>query len=170
MRLGEILGLTWNRVDLQTGVIHLRAEDTKTAEGRVVPMPAELTDLFKNLYKLRYLGEEHVFLVKGRSVSSIKTAFNAACRRANIQDFRFHDFRHTAITNMRQATLDHLTIMQISRHKTMSVYKRYNRFQMNDLKVAASRFNTYLTRVHSAPEIASPNSLKNWECARSSVG
>ena len=157
MRLGEILGLTWDRVDFKSGVIHLRAEDTKTEEARVVPMTPELTALLKNLYKVRYLGIDHVFLVKGQAVSAIKTAFNAACRRAKIHGFRFHDFRHTAVTNMRRAGIDHLTIMRITGHKTMEVFKRYNSFHRDDLRTAASRFNTYLTQAHATTQSAVSN-------------
>jgi len=107
-----------------------------------VPLTPELTALLKDLYKVRYLSEDHVFLVKGHSVNSIKTAFNAACRRADIQGFPFHDFRHTAVTNMRRAGIDHLTIMKITGHKTLDVFKRYNSFLEGALRKAASQFNT----------------------------
>jgi integrase len=161
MRLGEILHLSWDRVDLKANVIRLQAKDTKTNEGRLVPLPQELTALLKDLYKVRYLNEDHVFLVKGHSVNAIKTAFNAACRRADIQGFHFHDFRHTAVTNMRRAGIDHLTIMKITGHKTLEVFKRYNSFLEGDLREAASRFNTYLTLAHSATLTDSPKSLIN---------
>jgi len=161
MRQGEILHLTWDRVDFKAKVIRLQAEDTKSNEGRSVPLTPELTELFRGLYKVRYLQEAHVFLVKGQSVSSIKTAFNAACRRANIQGFHFHDFRHTAVTNMRRAGIDHLTIMKITGHKTLEVFKRYNSFLEGDLREAAHQFNTYLTRAHSATLTDSPKSLIN---------
>jgi len=161
MRQGEILHLTWDRVDLKANVIRLQAEDTKTNEGRLVPLPPELTALLKDLYKVRYLVEDHVFLVKGHSVNSIKTAFNAACRRARIHGFHFHDFRHTAVTNMPRAGIDHLTIMKITGHKTLDVFKRYNSFLEGDLREAASRFNTYLTLAHSATLSDSPKLLIN---------
>ncbi|MCZ6800494.1 MAG: tyrosine-type recombinase/integrase, partial [Nitrospirae bacterium] len=118
MRVGEILRLTWKKVDLKANLIRLKAEDTKTDDARLIPLTPELTHLLRELYKVPYLHEDHVFLVKGQSVNAIKTAFNAACRRAEISGFRFHDFRHTAITNMRRAGIDHLTIMKISGHKT----------------------------------------------------
>jgi len=148
MRRGEILNLTWDRVDLRAGLIRLKAEDTKTDEARFVPLTTDLTVQLKELYKVRYLHEPHVFLVNGKSVSSIKTAFNAACRRAKIEGFRFHDFRHTAVTNMRRAGVDHLTIMRITGHRTLEVFKRYNSFLESDLREAAHRFNTYITLAH----------------------
>ena len=159
MRSGEILNLTWDRVDLKAGLIRLKAEDTKTDEARIIPLTPELTASLKDLYKLRYLHEAHVFLVDGKSVQSVKTAFKAACRRAEITGFRFHDFRHTAVTNMRRAGIDHLTIMRITGHKTLSVFKRYNSFLEGDLKDAAHRFNTYLTLAHREGIAASQKSL-----------
>jgi len=160
MRLGEILGLTWDRVDFQSGLIHLQAVDTKTDDARLIPLTHELAGLLKDLYKVRYLDEQKVFLVNGRSVGPVKTAFNGACRRAGIEEFHFHDFRHTAVTNMRRAGIDHLTIMTITEHKTTAVFKRYHTFWVNDVKEAASRFNTYLTLAHSPQLTDWPNSLK----------
>ena len=47
MRRGEILNLKWDRVDLKEGFIRLRPEDTKTTEGRLVPLNQELMEMFK---------------------------------------------------------------------------------------------------------------------------
>ena len=102
-----------------------------------------------------------MFLVNGRSIRSMKTAFKAACRRAGITGFNFHDFRHTAVTNMRRAGIDHLTIMRITGHKTLEVFKRYNSFLEGDLKKAARRFNTYLTRAHQCETADSCKSAIN---------
>ncbi len=65
IRLSEILNLTWERVGFRLGFIQLRAADTKTDEARIIPLTLELTGLLKNLYKVRYLQEDHGFLVKG---------------------------------------------------------------------------------------------------------
>ena len=54
-----------------------------------------------------------------------------------VKNFRFHDFRHTAIINMRRAGIDPPTIMQISDHKTMVCFTRYNSFRESDLRAAA---------------------------------
>jgi len=147
MRGGEILKLTWEKVDLKSGFIRLQAKDTKTREGRTIPLTfsPELLDLFKNLFKVRSLHSSQVFLRRGQPIRCVREAFKAACRKAGIQGFRFHDFRHTAITNMRRAGIDHLTIMRISGHKTMACFTRYNSFREPDLQTAAHQFNTYLT-------------------------
>lgn len=144
MRRGEIFNLVWQRVDFKEGLIQLKAEDTKTKKGRIVPLTPELTTLLRRLYKVRYLQEPHVFLERGKSLQSTKTAISAACLRAQVTGFRFHDFRHTALTNMRRAEIDYLTIMKISGHKTMAGYQRYDSVDIPDLKEAARRLNTLL--------------------------
>ena len=148
MRRGEILGLTWDKVDEKKGFIRLSAEDTKTDEGRIVPLSPELRATFAELRKTRALHEKHVFLREGRSVADFRKAFATACKSAGIKGFHFHDFRHTAITNMRRAGIDPLTIMQISGHKTMECFTRYNSFREPDLSAAADRLNTHLTLAH----------------------
>jgi len=49
MRLDEILGLTWDRADLKGGFIRLKGEDTKSGEGRLIPLDLfpGLRDMFK---------------------------------------------------------------------------------------------------------------------------
>ena len=151
MRWGEIVNLTWDKVDLKGGFIRLKGTDTKSGEGRLIPLDVfpGLREMFRELHKTRGLHVPHVFLNSGQPVLSLKGAFTAACKRAGITKFRFHDFRHTAITNMRRAGIDLLTIMQISGHKTMVCFTRYNSFREADLKAAALKSNTYLTLAHA---------------------
>ena len=150
MRWGEIINLTWEKVDLKGGFIRLKGTDTKNRKGRLVPLDLfpGLRAMFKELYKGRVLHTSHVFLHAGQPIRSIKEAFKAACKRAGIMNFRFHDFRHTAITNMRRAGIDALTIMQISGHNTMVCFTRYNSFREADLRAAAEKANTYITLTH----------------------
>lgn len=151
MRWGEIVGLTWDKVDLKSGFIRLKGEDTKSGEGRLIPLDLfpRLQVMFKELQKTRALHEPHVFLHGGQPILSRKGAFKAACKGAGITNLRFHDFRHTAITNMRRAGIDPLPIMQISGHKTMICFTRYNSFREADLRAAADKSNTYLTLAHA---------------------
>ena len=72
-----------------------------------------------------------------------------------MRGFRFHDFRHTTLTNMKRAGIDYLTIMRISGHKTMAVFQRYNNFDIPDLREAARKLNTLITLgQYSAKEVA----------------
>lgn len=132
MRQGEILGLTWDQVDLKEGFIRLAGADCKTQEGRLVPLSQEMVKTFKALP--RGLPAIKVFTYKGRPLRSIRGSFTTACQAAGIEGFSFHDFRHTAINNWRLQGHDYFRIMAASGHKTMAVFKRYSTVSKAELK------------------------------------
>ena len=145
MRRGEILNLRWSQVDLKQEFIRLEGLDTKTQEGRSVPLNDRLTKAPKDvMHSAIRCASGHVFHRQGMPVKGIREAFAAACHKAAIVDFRFHDLRHTAVTNMRRARIDHLTIMKISGHKTLEVFWRYNSFDADDLKQAAMQQQQFI--------------------------
>jgi integrase len=120
-------------------LIKLRLEDTKTNEGREVPLNEELVMMLKAMRPGIPLPQVRVFTYAGRSVGSIKRAFASACQNAGIEDFTFHDLRHTAINNWRLRGHDYFRIMAASGHKTMHVFKRYNTVSREELKVLAGK-------------------------------
>ena len=119
-------------MDLKEGFIKLEPENTKTNEGRLVPLNKELMEMFKEMP--RGLPSVKIFTYQGKLLSYIKVGFVKACMRAGIEDFTFHDLRHTAINNWRNQGHDYFRIMAASGHKTMSVFKRYNTVSKDELK------------------------------------
>ena len=134
MRQGEILSLTWGQVDLKEGFIKLNPEDTKTNEARLIPLTAELVEMFKAMP--RGLPQLRVFLKNGNPITCIRESFQSACRKANITDFTFHDLRHTFTTNMRRAGVHDSVIMAITGHKTTAMFLRYNTVGKDELRAA----------------------------------
>jgi integrase len=124
MRKDEIVRLTWSEVDLRKGFIRLPAERTKTDSPRIIPLHPEVKATLERLP--RGLHTDRVFLRNGQSFDEIKHSFQSACRKANIENFTFHDLRHCALNNLRKAGNDFFQIMAMSGHKTISVFKRYN--------------------------------------------
>jgi len=144
-RLGEIMKLTWDRVDLQRGFIKLRGVDTKTKEPRLVPLTEDTRKCLAELAKVRSLTTNRVFLYNGKSIDEIKHAFKTALKRAGIEDFRFHDLRHCAATNLRRAGVDTVTAMKIVGHKSEKMHRRYNSVNEDDLLQAIAKINTVIT-------------------------
>ncbi len=142
-RLGELLNLSWDRVDLQRGIITLRGTDTKTNKPRQVPMTAPVKATLTELSKVRDLAHKYVFVYHRKPVREVETAFRTACRKANIENLCFHDLRHCAATNLRRAGVDTTTAMQMIGHKSPLMWKRYNSVSESDLIAAANRLNTY---------------------------
>jgi integrase len=147
MRRGEILGLTWDRVDMKAGFIRLKEIDTKTGEGRTIPIGREFGEVLRRLpVVLDAQGRRipYVFTRYGQRIKSIREVFARVCRDAGITNFVFHDLRHTATTNLRRAGVDALTAMKITGHKTMAVFRRYNTIDEDDLLTARRRMDTYM--------------------------
>lgn len=132
MRAGEILELRWSSVDLKGGFIRLEPEDTKTNEARSIPLSPEVVAVLQQ--QVRCVHHDFVFTRDGAPITSIRKAFVLACERAKVEDFHFHDFRHTCINNWRLAGHDYFRIMAASGHKTMSVFKRYNKVTEEELQ------------------------------------
>jgi integrase len=82
----------------------------------------------------RALHTKHDFLYQGRPLKEFKNAYKAACLRAELEDFTFHDLRHCAINKLRLPGNDFFRIMAMSGHKTMSVVKRYNLVTEDELR------------------------------------
>ncbi len=79
---------------------------------------------------------------------------------ATIDNFRFHDLRHTFNTNMRKAGVNQSVIMRLTGHKTLSMFQRYNTVDLADAKEAYHKLEEMLRQgqehqekkcSHSAP-------------------
>ena len=92
MRKSELLILRWVDVDIEN--YKIKVTNAKNKEARVIPINQTL---FQELSTLpRRTDKEHIFSDQnGHHVGDFKTAFSAAMRRAGIEDFHFHDLRHT---------------------------------------------------------------------------
>jgi integrase len=143
MRRGEILALTWDKVDLKAGFIRLKDTDTKTDEARRIAIGRELREVLMRLpLALDAQGKRvpYVFTRNGQRIQSTKRVFMRVRQETGITNTVFHDFRHTATTNLRRAGVDTLTTMKIIGHKTMAVFTRYNTIDEHDLKAAQRRY------------------------------
>ncbi len=122
MRAGEILGLTWDRVDFAKRQIIL--EDTKNREARYVPINEPLFYVLRRLEAGR--AGPHVFGPRqGRGVASVRRAFEGAVKDAGLQDVTFHTLRHTAASWMVQRGVPLYQVGQVLGHKSLAMTQRY---------------------------------------------
>ncbi len=144
MRVGEILGLTWDRVNMKEGYIQLEAEDTKTTEPRKIYFFPRVREILWELRRVRSLSHRFIFMYQSRPIKSIKTAFKSACEKAGIENLRFHDLRHTCVTNLRKAGVERSVIMKLTGHKTLAMFSRYNTVDSEDARLAMERLCRFL--------------------------
>ena len=149
-RLDEILSLPWGQVDRHNGCARLETGDTKNDDARTIYFDAELEAMFNELWQKRRLTQnfsKYVFLnAKGTNrMYRFDKAWKKACGKAGI-DRLFHDFRRTAVRNMVRSGIPEGVAMQITGHKTRSVFERYNIVNDDDLKKAAKSQEEYLAK------------------------
>lgn len=124
MRKGEQFSLTWRQVDLNTGRIIL--EDTKNGERRTVVATGPALEELRKLAKVRRLDSEYVFpgKVKGEPID-LERPWRQALKRAEIEDFRWHDLRHSFASELAMSGATLAEIAEAMGHKTLAMVKRY---------------------------------------------
>lgn len=134
----ELLGLRWKDVDFKRQVITLH--DTKNGERRVLPLQGRALSLMAAHSKVRSLRSEFVFASEKKNQPiDIRTAWENALARAGIEDFRFHDLRHSAASYLAMNGASLAEIAEVLGHKTLQMVKRYAHLsEAHTSKVVAS--------------------------------
>jgi integrase len=124
MRRGELLTLRWEQVDFARQTITLH--ETKNGERRVVPLVGHALHLLLALHQRRRTESALVFpSTTLQKPVDITKAWKNAVARAELQDFRFHDLRHTAASYLAQGGATPIDIAAVLGHKTLAMVKRY---------------------------------------------
>lgn len=120
----EILGLKWQDVDLERGLIILH--DTKNGEKRSLPLMSVAKELMKEHYKNRTDQTNLVFPSNNfKKPIDIRAPFETALKKAEIEDFRWHDLRHSTASYLAMNGASLAEIAAVLGHKTLSMVKRY---------------------------------------------
>ncbi|MBQ8636298.1 site-specific integrase [bacterium] len=121
MRRGEIFNLKWKCIDFEYEFIELL--ETKSGKSRRVPISSKLMEVLNSLSR----DSEYVFVNQntGEPYNDIKNSFHTVLKKANIENFRFHDFRHTAATRMLEKGADIRTVQEILGHSSVVITQRY---------------------------------------------
>jgi integrase len=149
MRKGEIASLRWE--DFDGDCIRLRAEDAKNGTARLIPLEGELVELTERRKAARQFKLNGVVIMSarifhrgGESIREFRKSWATACRLAGVRRL-FHDLRRSACRNMVAAGVAQVTAMQISGHKTDSMFRRYAIVAENDMRAALR-----MTQIHLA--------------------
>jgi len=150
MRRGEILKLTWDKVDLVNRMIRLRAADTKERKAKNIPISKTLRTILMQVPSRGDNGP--VFRYKEKAILDIRVGFQKGYKDAGIpygrkveNGFTFHDLRHTAKTIARKAGVDKNVRMVIFGHSNPNdMDLRYDTVDEEDLIDAIDKIETFL--------------------------
>lgn len=148
LRDAEIRTLTWGQIDLKARFLRVGRAKTDAGEGRTIPFNSELNEALLN-HRMWY--EEKFGRIESdwyifpfgrpmpsdptRPVTTLKTAWNSIRKKANVRG-RWHDNRHTLITELAESGAGDETIMQIAGHVSRQMLRHYSHIRM-DAKRAA---------------------------------
>lgn len=139
-RKNEILRLRWQDVDLNKGKIIIH--ETKNGERRALPLQSKARQLMQEHSKVRRLDCDWVFpRSDGIAPIDIKRAWDNAVIRAGINDFRFHDLRHSTASYLAMNGASLTEIAEILGHKTLQMVKRYAHLSEGHVSSVVERMN-----------------------------
>lgn len=128
LRVGEILTLTQSNVNLTQRTLCVEAATTKNGLARTLPLSVRAEALIREQLARRRVISPLVFgNRKGgiRTLGTVNRAFRRALRQAQIDDFRFHDLRHTFATRLCQAGIDLYIVQRLLGHQDPKMTQRY---------------------------------------------
>jgi integrase len=138
-RMSEILRLEWRRVDFGRGVAWLDPGTTKNGEGRGVPLNA---DAVLALRGVEGIHERWCFTYEGQPMQAVGSAWERSLRRAGIEDFRFHDLRHTWASWHVMSGTRLQELMELGGWKSFEMVLRYAHLAPEHLASVARRIET----------------------------
>lgn len=138
MRRGELLGLKWDQI--RNGFIYLT--ETKSGKARQIPINDRLAEVFKEVRREKQLKSPYVFAdSKGRRYYEVKRSFPSACRKAGIEDFRFHDLRHTFASHLVMKGVSLKAVQELLGHADLTMTMRYAHLSKAHLQEAVAVLN-----------------------------
>ncbi|HSL54169.1 MAG TPA: site-specific integrase, partial [Pyrinomonadaceae bacterium] len=154
MRRGELLNLSWPHVDFLRGVIHV--VNTKTARDRIIPMSQRVREVLIEQRKtqkgdLVFASRRIAKRRAGEGLVDVKKAFVAACIDAGIEDFHFHDLRHTFATRLGDAGCNATTIARLLGHSNIQMSMWYTHASDDSLRSAVEHAATKMPQTLKQP-------------------
>jgi integrase len=139
----------WEWVD--RGARILTIPDTKNGDPAVLPLEGELGELIERRWRAREVQRADgtallspwIFHRQGRPVKKFARTFHAARLAAGVPEKTVHDFRRTALRDLIRAGVHQHVAMQISGHRSASVFKRYDIVDVEDVRQAFRKTDQY---------------------------
>ncbi len=148
MRSGELMNLRWSDVCFASGLLTVRAENSKTNRARIVAITPRLrTELLALWHSSTHDGNARVFGIK----NNVRKSFEGVCKAAKVEGFRFHDARHTALTRMIAAGVAPMECMKVSGHSQYATFARYVNPTEQAVKRAAEALASFNTLADKIP-------------------
>lgn len=147
-RASEIVGLEWGRVDIARNTAWL--DQTKNGTPRGVPLNRDAVAVLEEQVGRH---PRYCFTYRGQPIryELTNSAWETACKKAELTDLRFHDLRHTWASWHRQAGTSCDELKDLGGWKSRVMVDRYAKFGTEHLFAAASRIESHGGSLNPAP-------------------
>lgn len=142
LRQANVKCLQWKQVSLERRHLWIAADEHKNGRAHAVPLNTAAMEV---LLRRQADHPRYVFTYEGSPVEQVSTkAWRLALKRAGINDFRWHDLRHTFATWHREAGTPTYELQLLGGWKTQSMVERYAHIAPEGLELAAGRIESML--------------------------
>ena len=153
LRLSNLCNLQWSEVNLFTKLISINAEKMKNKDNLGIPLTDVAYNTLRELRRVQSISN-YVFHDNGERLYYVKVqrAFKRALTRAKIEDFHFHDLRHTFASKCVHAGIDLYAVQKLLGHKDGRMTQRYAHLSSDYLRDAVAKLNK-TTTILLQPEV-----------------
>jgi len=123
LRRANVLKLKWSQIDMVRQVLSVAARDIKSRKTLGIPLNATAMEILRGQIGRH---DEYVFVYQSKPLSAtVNTAWRNALKKSGIEDFRFHDTRHTWASLLIQNGVPKGMIKEMGGWKSDSMVERY---------------------------------------------
>lgn len=137
-RQAEIMSMRWGQIDFKRQLITLQT--TKNGDRRALPLVGEAFTLLQERAKVRNLKDDRLFpptkRAKKATTIDLRTHWEAALKAAQVNDFHWHDLRHTAASYLAMSNVSPVEIAKVLGHRTLQMVARYS--HLSDSHIVAT--------------------------------
>lgn len=141
LRKSNILELRWEQINFDFNFIEVL--ENKGNKHLLIPLNEKLIQFFNNKPDMERKGYIFINPETGLPYKDIKKAWSTALEKANIENFRFHDLRHTVGTRLAEQLVPVNVIKELLGHSDVHTTMRYVHCTQGAKLEALNKLNSY---------------------------
>jgi integrase len=142
LRRGELFGLKWSDIDFNQNILTVTAETAKSGKTRHIPLNEEALVILQQWKSQVGLKSPFVFTGQnGKPFHDVRKSWAGILgkEKANIENFRWHDLRHTFASKLVMAGVDLNTVRELLGHSDYKMTLRYAHLAPEHKAMAVSK-------------------------------
>ncbi len=125
MRRGELFNIKWKDIDFERKYLTVVGQEAKSRQTRHIALNKECCYVLKHWHTQNNGSLVFPSPKTGMELKDIKKSWASLREKAGVQDFRFHDLRHTFASKLVMAGVDLYTVKELMGHSTIQMTERY---------------------------------------------